>query len=289
MGLTFTEVVGGPLVTTADELFRWRMGTRALRGAEWLQVDDEWGSDLAEKQRLRAELGADVVAWLPGSEAAAGELLDMVVAAVGGPASAAPTDGVGAGPRGSLDHPIVTAGAMVQEDLCLLERIEESWRLTAGSVCFPTRWSLAEKLGATLDEIHAPGPRYDTDLGERVRRFFDRLAPETGAWRLNWSLVDTPARRLEPGARQAPDRPVPPTDLWLRVERQTLRRLTAHEAICFGIRIHVWPLVDVAALLPARSFAALLDTMPGSVLGYKNLEHVRKAVVTWLYDQDAST
>ena len=50
-------------------------------------------------------------------------------------------------------HPIEWAARGVQEDLCLLERDDTGWRFTAAAVCFPTRWSPAEKVGLGLRAV----------------------------------------------------------------------------------------------------------------------------------------
>jgi hypothetical protein len=60
--------------------FRLTMGLRPLDLARWLEVDGARQRELAEKARLLAEKHDGVVGVLPGSEAAAGDLLDAVVA-----------------------------------------------------------------------------------------------------------------------------------------------------------------------------------------------------------------
>ena len=41
-----------------------------------------------------------------------------------------------------------------------MRRGEDGWRLAAGSLCFPSSWSLDEKFGRPLQEIHAPVPGF---------------------------------------------------------------------------------------------------------------------------------
>ncbi|TIU52784.1 MAG: DUF3445 domain-containing protein, partial [Mesorhizobium sp.] len=56
--------------------------------------------------------------------------------------------------------PLVQASLLVQEDLILMRRDESGWRLAAGSLCFPSSWSLLEKFGKPLQQIHAPVPGF---------------------------------------------------------------------------------------------------------------------------------
>ena len=240
--------------------FRWRMGVRPVAPTEWLQVDDDRRSDLAEKVRLLDTRHAECVVTNPGSEPAAAELRDLVVADL------AAHHGLVAEPDPSL-QPIDAAGRLVQEDLCLLEHDGADWRLTAASVCFPSWWDVRTKLGATLDTIHDPVPRFGSDLGAAPSRFLDRLRSETVVGRSIWSLTASSARRLD-GPPAAP--PLDAGDLTVRVERQTLRRLPVRGAVAFTIRVHRWPLRRIAddpAL--ASDLTGALDELPDDVATYK--------------------
>ncbi len=251
------------------------MGVRSLAAHEWLQPDDRRSDDLAEKELLTERRPDAVFAARPGTASAAAEIHDLVVESL---------EGYGLVPSAARRHPLETAGLSVQEDLCLLEPVGSSWVLTAGSVCFPTRWDLRSILGCPLAAIHSPVPSYDRQLAGRVDRFFDRMAPGSVAHRLNWSVVGDPARRLEPGARQAPTAlPADPaTGLHLRIERQTLRRLVRHRAIVFGIRIHVWPLGVVVDHIGAASLGRQLAALPEAVARYKDLDGFRDELAEWL-------
>ena len=80
------------------------------------------------------------------------KILDAVETAVGGSSLAEPRDSVA---------PLVTASLLVPDDLCLMERDGDSYRLTAACVCSPSYWLLA-----TEDRPHAgrhPRPRADAE------------------------------------------------------------------------------------------------------------------------------
>lgn len=284
MPLGFGAVVRHPLFVTEDgrvDPFRWRMGVRSTDPGHWLQPDDRRVADLREKLALRSRLGDETFVARPGSEVAAAEVLALVEAELGR---------LGLPVATARRHPLDTAGLSVQEDLCLLQPDAGSWRLTAASVCFPTRWDLPSKLGRSLLEIHDPVPGYREQLGEQVDRFFDRMAPGAIAARLNWSVVGDGRRRLDPREPQAPPGPPadPGRDLFVRVERQTLRRLVDHAAIVFGIRIHVWPLAEVVDDLPGPALAELVESMPVDVADYKNLAVLRPGLVEWLRTRSPS-
>lgn len=267
MPLSLAEVV--PVHLFHDGPFKWRLATRALASADWLQFDDGVDEYLREKERVLRVHGDDAVAWQAGSEAPSSEVAELIEHEVVARGRAMPE-------RGMSEHPLVWACRAVQEDLCVLERGSNGWIFSAAAVCFPTRWSPAAKVGLGLTEVHEPVPRYDT-IATTVERFFDRLRPGAMAWRPNWSIVGDGRLRLPANDRQAPAQldDEPERSLWLRVERQTIRRLVDHpDAIVFGVRIHRWPLASAIAGVE-QAVAAELRSMPEDVAAYKNLEQWR--------------
>lgn len=285
------------LYTPFEAPYRMSMGLMALPLAEWIETDDELESQLREKRRLAAERGAEVFRALPGSEAGQAEVLRLLAAhlvehrpelyrregdalAVLPLAETHPLTGHAA--------PLALAGLLVQEDLCLMERGEQGWALTAASVSFPTRWRLADKIGRPLDEIHDPVPGFAEKLGAPVARFFDRLKVERPVWRLNWSLLDDPALFQPTGHGRIESNPsITPENagerLWLRVERQTLRRLPESGAVLFTIRVHRWPLARLAERPEAAGrLKAALETLPPALARYKSIPAFGEAVAAWL-------
>lgn len=238
------------------------MGLRPLDESRWLEFDERADDERALKTTLLATHYDEVVAVDEGADAASRELLETIVAhlATYFPAQERHVD--------HGEHPIVAASRLVQEDLCLLER-RDTWRLSAACVCFPSRWRLASKLGATLDGIHAPVPLYDELLAAPTNAFFDRLRVGRAFWRLNWTLLDSPALHQPTTERRAPSGSL--NDWFFRVERQTLRRLPDSDAVVFTIRTYV----ESAATLVASdntfgpALWRALDTAPASVQKYK--------------------
>ncbi|MDE3107160.1 MAG: DUF3445 domain-containing protein [Acidobacteriota bacterium] len=250
-----------PYVPLDGRDWRFTMGLRPLNVAKWLEFDEHVDDELALKTQLLRERYDDVVATLPGSEEAAAELVRELTANL---ESYHPTRSRAI----SDEHPIVAASRLVQEDLCLLER-RDAWRLSAACVCFPSRWSLASKLGATLDEIHGPVPGYDDALAGPTNAFFDRLGAERSYWRLNWTLLDSPVLHQPRGARRPPSGAL--SDWFFRVERQTLRRLARSGAVVFTIRTCVAPATTLVREHPdfGEHLWRALASAPPAVQDYK--------------------
>lgn len=255
--------------------WRFTMGLRPLDESRWLEFDERAHDERALKQSLLATHYDEVVAVDERADKASRELLDMIVThlATYFPEESRHVD--------HGEHPIVAASRLVQEDLCLLER-RDTWRLSAACVCFPSRWRLASKLGATLDGIHAPVPLYDELLAAPTNAFFDRLRVGRAFWRLNWTLLDSPALHQPTSERRAPSGSL--HDWFFRVERQTLRRLPDSDAVVFTIRTYV----ESAATLVARddtfgpALWRALDTAPATVQEYKGWSGVAERLASAL-------
>ena len=245
------------------------VGTRGLDPATWLVVDDDRDADLALKAELLAARHDEVFAALdsPVVTAASREALDLVVEASG------------ATPDPRL-HPLDAAGRLVQEDLCLLVLRDGAPHLDAASLCFPSYWRLAEKLGRPMAEVHGPVAHYSDELATKVDRFLNRLAAGRPVWRRNWSIHDDPTYFL-PDPTPARDVTVP-DGLWLRSERQTLRRLTSAEAVLFTIRTQQVPLAVLAARpeVAARMADAVTSWSP-ELAAYKG-GHGATLALDWL-------
>ncbi len=310
--------------------FRWSMGLTPLDLDDWIQVDSYSPSDLAEKERLLAERHSDVFdaypEGLPGSREVLALLADHLPTRFpelyerdDDDLIYLPTD-----QRWSLDdntlHPLDLAARLVQEDLCLMRRDpdDDVYRLIAASVCFPTGWTLADKMGGSVAAIHAPIPNYDSQLGSTMDRFFDRIKVDRPVLRLNWNLMTDPSlyqpsrnerstsdRRNSRSELSTSDRrskshvrkqsiPVTPDNagdrLWLRVERQTLRRLPQTQDILFTIRILVRPLSQIGKQAndpnEASRLRAALQAVPPEVRNYKGLPRVLDTALAYLSQAD---
>jgi dimethylamine monooxygenase subunit A len=224
-----------------------RMGTHALDLNQWFVFDEHQEREQALRQRLMSEQRQHVFDLLPTSEAAAEETLELVTAWLRERGrSTATTD----------SNPLVAAGQLVQDDLCLMIQRDGDWHLDGGILCFPAIWRLSEKIGKPTTEVHAPVHRYVEELATKVDRFFDRLTVDRPVWRRNLSIKPTNALYLPVSKTEVAKNKIAleadGSPFWLRSERQTLRRLPRTGAILFGIRTQVAP-VRVLMKRPDRA------------------------------------
>jgi hypothetical protein len=272
------------------------IGLKPLNLAEWIEVGDDLDMHLAEKRRLYATVPDKVFVEEPDTREAQREVLDLIEAHL---ARHHPEllqrlrADVRTGDEADAP-PLLTASLLVQEDLILMRRGENGWRLAAGSLCFPSSWSLREKFGRPLHEIHAPVPGFGggTRNADLISRMFDSLQGQA-VLRWNWSLQAGNDLYL-PFSHQeridlATNRPSRfSTDeiaaqAFIRIERQTLRKLPVSGDILFTIRIHLDPL-SLLERHPDRqrlasSFADQLAALDEAQLDYKGLTADRERLV----------
>lgn len=171
----------------------------------------------------------------------------------------------------------VVAGAQLEPDVVLLCRdARGTFRVAGGVVVFPSDWSLPEKIGLTLLEVHGVVPGLNQAIGPAIDRYLEKIKPGFSAGRPNWGLAATGAWNLHPATKPpslvagtAPDQ------MWLRVERQILTPLPQTGAMLFGIRIERIRLDEVLADPDTkRRFHRAITTMPPEVAAYKGLSEV---------------
>ncbi len=217
-----------------DPTSSWlKMGTRSIGDRPWLLRDAKTADELAERARLLDERHDDVF-FCPDSAREAAEAVLHLVEADLGERSAA-----------TALSPLEQAGRLVQEDLVLMRRHDDGWFLDAACLCFPSRWRLADKVGRPMLAVHGPVGGYDVVLEDKVNMMLDRLRSRP-VWRRNWFVHPNPALfQPSPGDDQVVPADRCLDELYVRSERQTLRRLDADGWILFTIRIQHCPLREL--------------------------------------------
>lgn len=249
---------------------RFRIGLAPIPAARWFEP---LGQDGDPKVRKSATFAASPdLCWgeIGGSRPGQAEVLDLMHAHFGLP------------PHGPDETPpLRRAAALVDDDLCLMEPGPEGWTLTAASLCAPSFFSAREAVGKPLSGLHGPVPGFNAGLLPRVSRIFDALAHDTLLERRNWSVVasgelflpsSAPVRALQPTI--TPDEAG--SRLFVRMERQSLRRLPRTGGLVFSIRIWRHPLSELTSRPGeldafARAWAGVMSEAGEDFRTYKGL------------------
>ena len=272
--MSYQPWVGGP--------FRWRLNLRPLDPANWFEFDERTDAMLAYKAELLGAERTTVHQSMPEADDACREVLEATRAHL---AEHHPGRLVESDPD---EHPLVAAARLVPEDMALMFRHEGQLVFGAGVVCFPNRWDLPSKLGRSMQDVHAPVAQLNDQLAGPIDAFFDRLNPTKGFWRLGWGLIETD-ELYQPLDGTAPPRlAIPPAErageqIWVRVERETLRSFPRTGAVLFTIRTHL-SRVDELLDRPddLARLAEAIDQLPPDVADYKGTGPLTGPLLEWL-------
>jgi hypothetical protein len=215
----------------------FQIGLRPIAPADWLEGGE--ADPAARKDALFAAHRGLVWAETEGSRPAQAEVLEIVEAALG-PA-----------PSPSGLPPLYAAARRVPDDLCLMEKRDGQWRLTALSLSAGSFFTAEQVIGRSLAELHGPVTGFAERFLVRVQRIFEGLRPELVLERRNWTLLNCAALHTPASAPiRARIGEIDPAQaggvLNLRVERQTLRRLPVTGGALFTIRVWLAPLESLA-------------------------------------------
>ncbi len=275
------------------------IGLRPLDIRRWTEPDEELAGELTEKRRLFGLYADDIFMEAQDSRAGQQECLNLLSDYL------QREHGEIYRRSGNVMHvaghtvdlsdaampPLLRAGFLVQDDLVLMRRREDGWQIAAAHLSFPSSWSLKEKFGRPMEEVHAavPGFQAGTRNATLVNRIFDGLHPDQPAERFNWSInwrhalfhPQTAKLPVEPSSTAvAADRAI------VRVERQTLHKLPVSGDIVFTIRIYL-DAIRAFATHPtgaelAERLAAQLEALTEAQVNYKGLAEKRDELVSCL-------
>lgn len=246
-----------------EDAAEFTIGLRQIELADWLEGGE--ADPAARKDPLYRNATPLVWAETEGSRPAQEEVLEFVETALG---RTIPAEGM---------PPLYAAARQVADDLCLMEKRDDGYTLTAISLSAGSFFTAEHAIGKSLGGLHDPVTGFGQTLLPRVSRIFEGLRQDLVLERRNWTLLNTdelhtptsaPIRALIPQIAADEAR----SKLFTRVERQTLRRLPRTHGVLFTIRVWTSPLGEVMAD-PERAarFAHAWRTAHPDFRAYKHL------------------
>ena len=219
------------------------IGLKPVNPSSFLHCDDDIDRYLEEKRDLYARQFHDVFMEEPDTRPAQEEVVQLIERDCG--------KRIG---QTNLP-PLAEAALHVQDDLVIMRKDGEAWRLVAASLCFPSSWNLAEKFGLPMEQIHAPVPYMAEKISARINRIFNALKPETPLWRENWSIdadADLRHDRKERARTGYHKLEALDGETFLRCEYQTLHKLPQSGDILFTIKIVVKSVAELSTTSAGR-------------------------------------
>ncbi len=263
---------------------RVHVGAHALNLDDWIEINQDYESNLAYKQELLSTKHDEVFVSLPLGDHSSREVLALMHEHL--PRifpQRWPTDVTVDESR----HPLEAASLLVQEDLALMTQVGTDWILSAASLCFPSRWDVRDKIGKNLLGIHAPVPHYEEKIGTATQNLFDKLSVERPIWRVNWTVMDS-GELHQPTAVPSPDAMEISSEnieqaLHFRRERQTLRKLPESGDILFTIRTYSETFAEVVEQFPEfrRNIGSTIAGASPQTADYKGWAKILNDLQAW--------
>ncbi|HIC27525.1 MAG TPA: DUF3445 domain-containing protein [Gammaproteobacteria bacterium] len=260
-----------------------KVGLEPIAVSNWLEVDDLFESEIVQKKALYESHHDEVYQEAPESTESQSELLIILKSHL---------------EQYHPDHkpnynnepsPLKNASLMIQEDLVLMLPKDDEYYLGAASLCAPSNWSLKEKFNKPLIKVHEFVPSYAEKIGSKVNNFFSNLPKERIFQRFNWSIYEDSALFQPAKSKSHIERSKSITKenagsrLFIRVERQTIRRLPSTLSIAFTIRVHVNPLSSIKNNLSLLTdLHQAVESLSDEMKRYKSIDQIESPLKGWL-------
>ena len=148
----------------------------------WIELENTYVARVAERQKLYATHGSDVLQAFPGSELACKELMEMVVQFLcarypkyfhlSEDQSVLVNKILNTSTNIKTTLPLITLLDHVPEDFAIMLRNPDDgqYYFRGGIICSAIGWNLGNKIGLGLSDIHTPVPDYK----EKMQMSMDR-------------------------------------------------------------------------------------------------------------------
>ncbi|GES64239.1 HRQ family protein [Aspergillus terreus] len=291
--------------------FRWSyhqtMSLTKLETDWWIELENNYKERIAQRKELYAKYGSAVLAYLPGSQLACKELMEMVIQFLCAryPQYFSLADRyillnriLGTAEDVRSKHPLEILMDNVPEDFAIMMRDDKTgcYFLRAGVICSALGWNVGTKIGLQLHEIHEPIPDYKEKMQFSMDRFFTKMPCDKPIQRGSWGLEIGKPLYMPKGdphetLRLSQNPSLALEDCHLRVDWQTLRRLPLSAGIVFNFKALFTP---VAEFRDEPCIPALLEKImkegKRNLMEYKNTWHVEHVVLPnlekWAKEQE---
>jgi hypothetical protein len=292
--------------------YRWaaadfQLGLRRIRPESWILIGAEHAEMMRQKSARLAEHQSFYYGSIPESLPAQRELRERVTSHLlsdypqsfqrNGSVISSLLTGRAVDLADESTEPLLQLSYLIEEDFMLLDDIGGATQITAASNAYSTSGRLVASVGHDVAWAHVPVPGLTQKLGGRINQVLDSIHPAIPCERFNWQLTPMATvffphqdphaanaaamRSVVQTLRQDPGRAG--ELLWIRVERQTLSRLPATNAVAFSLHTYSDPLSSVQSdVHSVRAILALLNAYSEERWKYSEMDIVREPLMSWL-------
>ncbi|GAB1215750.1 hypothetical protein ATERTT37_004946 [Aspergillus terreus] len=273
----------------------------------WIELENNYKERIAQRKELYAKYGSAVLAYLPGSQLACKELMEMVIQFLCAryPQYFSLADRyilhnriLGTAEDVRSKHPLEILMDNVPEDFAIMMRDDKTgcYFLRAGVICSALGWNVGTKIGLQLHEIHEPIPDYKEKMQFSMDRFFTKMPCDKPIQRGSWGLEIGKPLYMPKGdphetLRLSQNPGLALEDCHLRVDWQTLRRLPLSAGIVFNFKALFTPVAEFRdePCIPAL-LVKIMKEGKRNLMEYKNTWHVEHVVLPnlekWAKEQE---
>ena len=263
----------------------------------WLEIENTYVSRIIERKQLFQKYGKMVLDYLPGSELACKELMEMCLQfyCARYPAHFSLSADRKTFHNGLLNedtdirsmHPLHVLLNNVPEDFAVVLRNEKDgmYYFRAGAICSSLGWNVSTKIGLQLKDIHKPIPDYKEKMSFSMDRYFSKMPTSAPIQRGSWGLEVGNPLFMPPGdphekLRESQQESLKIGDCYLRVDWQTLRRLPLSAGIVFNFKALFTPVEEFRdePHIPALVLKILKEGKK-NLMEYKNTWHVEHVCI----------
>ncbi len=207
----------------------------------WLTYDEAYAAQMKVRRDLLERRERAVYAQQQQGLAGARAFLAMILDIL--PSGFTVKGGQVTCPDGMLvtlewDAPLWTAGNLLQQDVCILQKRSDVHVLTGAVLCFPTSWTLAQKIGKPLIETGDSDAEYNQTIAAPLQRTFNEVQEDRPMWRANLMRCNDPVLH-QPCCEEDPRHTARADAPYLRSEQQTVVRLPHPDAVALVIHTSV--------------------------------------------------
>jgi hypothetical protein len=263
----------------------------------WLEVENTYISRVNERKELFQKYGKMVLDYLPGSELACKELMEMCLQfycarypeyfSLSADKTTFHNGILNKDTDIKIMHPLHVLLNNVPEDFAIVLRNENDgmYYFRAGVICSSLGWNVSTKIGLQLKDIHKPIPDYKEKMSFSMDRYFSKMPTNAPIQRGSWGLEVGSPLFMPPGdphekLRDSQQESLTIDECNLRVDWQTLRRLPLSGGIVFNFKALFTPVREFRdePYVPALVLKILREGKR-SLMEYKNTWHVEHVCI----------
>jgi len=177
----------------------------------------------------------------------------------------------------------------LENDMIIIRPYQDTYKIIAASVCFPSNWDVGEKVGLTINESHMIVPKLNEQLQDKINKGLKLISDNKSYKRYNLGLAASNVLNQHPklnsvkrlGASEINSL----NDVYYRLEEQVFMKIPNTDGILFNIKIITDTIESISddyeLILGLKKW---LETMDVNIAEYKSLKSSKQKIIDLLHE-----